>query len=462
MALSALQIACRAFVSLLLALARSYDIAITVNRDSTAQDLEAAFRKLMRKVHPDKGGCNEDAQRLQQAREDWRTALGKTPSAASEAFALPIAAESTGSTFRVHATAIMLTFQNFTEELWTEFLAWIPEQLKGWTANHWCATLEACKSKKLHVHLMLQFRSKIDRTLSGFIFKDLRPNVSPGGRDLCGEGLGGRRFQQSVDRGFFYVWADKVGTVRNTADEPCVAGNYQPAWTGIKYTYQVFGKWLDTLWRKHMLTYDVYEKYIFLARDGVGGRKRNLDLCRNKEEGDQAAEEVEERIKRIRGDPTLFKPFPRMVEAQTWLNLFVKDALRYPILIVMGPSRVGKTEWAKSLFKCPLELKIGTLEHFPEGMREFNRKKHDGIILDDVRDLAFLGDHQDKLQGKYDSLVEFASTPGGTCSYKKDLFSIPIVATINLSTKNKEMLQTHDWLGNPGNRFIVEYKGFDN
>jgi len=463
MGLSVLQFAVRTFVTVLLALARSYDSDIAVNGDSSEQQIEAAFRKLMRKVHPDKGGRNEDAQRLQQAREDWRVDLGKAPAATArgEVPVLPIAEESAGSSFRLHAAAVLLTYQNFTEALWQDFLLWIPTQLKEWSAKHWCATLETCKSKKLHVHLMLQFRSTIDRrNLSCFVFEGLRPNASEGGRDLCGEGLGGRRFQLSVDRGFFYVWADKIGTVRDNAGDPCVAGNYQPAWTDIKFKYQVLGKWPETLWKKYMLTHDVYQEYIFLTRDGIGGRKRNLDLCRAKEEADEAALEIEARVKRIKGNPTLFKPFPRIVEAENWLMMFQQDALRYPILIAKGPSRAGKTEWAKSLFRCPLELKIGSLTHFPDGMREFNRKKHDGIVLDDVRDLAFLSEHQDKLQGKYDTLVEFATTPGGTCSYKKDLYAVPIVATVNFSTANLDMLDTHDWMSNPGNRIIIEYQGF--
>ena len=41
-------------------------------------------------------------------------------------------------------------------------------------------------------------------------------------------------------------------------------------------------------------------------------------------------------------------------------------------------------------------------------------------MLDDLRDLDFLVAHQEKLQGKYDCLVEFASTPGGQLSYEKD------------------------------------------
>ena len=148
-----------------------------------------------------------------------------------------------------------------------------------------------------------------------------------------------------------------------------------------------------------------------------------------------------------------------MPDAEEWLKLFEVDALRYPILVVLGPSRAGKTEWAKSLFKHPLELKIGTLEFFPNSMRQFKRGVHDGLVLDDVRDLVFLVNHQEKLQGKYDCLVEFGSTAGGTCAYHCDLFGVPVVATVNYSTKHLEYLECHDWLANPGNRVVVTLGG---
>ena len=112
---------------------------------------------------------------------------------------------------------------------------------------------------------------------------------------------------------------------------------------------------------------------------------------------------------------------------------------------------------AKSLFKKPLELKVGPLTHFPDKMRTFSRKTHDGVILDDVRDLAFLVMHQDKLQGKYDNRVEFASTPGGKCAYAKWLFRIPIVATFNYSTAHLDLLETDDFLSLPANRVLVQY-----
>ena len=124
---------------------------------------------------------------------------------------------------------------------------------------------------------------------------------------------------------------------------------------------------------------------------------------------------------------------------------------------MLGASHTGKTEWAKSLFRNPLELKVGTLEHFPETMRDFDRQRHDGLVLDDVRDLKFLSDHQDKLQGKYDSLVEFASTPGGTCAYTKYLYAVPTVVTFNHSTANLQFLLVHDWLKHEKNRMLVDF-----
>ena len=116
---------------------------------------------------------------------------------------------------------------------------------------------------------------------------------------------------------------------------------------------------------------------------------------------------------------------------------------------------IGKTEYAKSLFRKPLELQISSLGHFPDHLRSFDRAVHDGIVLDDIRDLAFVANVQDKLQGKYDALLEFASTPGGQCKYYKYLFRIPIVATVNFSTCNSHFLETHDWLGKESNRTVI-------
>ena len=185
-------------------------------------------------------------------------------------------------------------------------------------------------------------------------------------------------------------------------------------------------------------------------------RKRNLDAVRAKEDSEARKVEIAERMSRLRASGA-YRPFPHVPAAASWLGLFKTDKLRYPILVVMGASMSGKTEFAKSLFRKCLQLKIGKLMTWPESLRSFDRQAHDGLVLDDVRDLEFLVEQQHVLQGKPDDVVEFATTAGGTRACTLDMYAVPIVATINFSTKNLGLLDSDDFLGSPGNRIIVHY-----
>ena len=68
MVLSAVQIAKRAFVKILLAFATQCQVSVNVSRDSADKDILAAYRRVVKKVHPDKGGKKEDQQKLQDAK----------------------------------------------------------------------------------------------------------------------------------------------------------------------------------------------------------------------------------------------------------------------------------------------------------------------------------------------------------------------------------------------------------
>ena len=74
MPVSAIQAAKRALVSLFLTLARYYQVTLTLCRDSADKDVVTAFRKVVLKAHPDKGGRDGDAQKLNDARDVWDTA----------------------------------------------------------------------------------------------------------------------------------------------------------------------------------------------------------------------------------------------------------------------------------------------------------------------------------------------------------------------------------------------------
>ena len=90
-------------------------------------------------------------------------------------------------------------------------------------------------------------------------------------------------------------------------------------------------------------------------------------------------------------------------------------------------------------------------------MRQFSRKQHDGIVLDDMRDFYFCVRHQEKLQGKVDTVTEFAATPSGQYAFSKCLWRVPVLVTAHFTTtRNRDLLETSDFLGNASNRVVVE------
>lgn len=102
-------------------------------------------------------------------------------------------------------------------------------------------------------------------------------------------------------------------------------------------------------------------------------------------------------------------------------------------------------------------MKVGSNAVFPASLRKFNRNSCDGLIFDDVRDLDFVVSNQEVFQGKYSEALEFSSTQGGTCAFSLYLFKVPIVVTINFSTKNRAFLQDNDFLMKSSNRVVVSW-----
>jgi hypothetical protein len=290
------QVAKRAFVKVLLELAALYGIAAVVNRDSPAKLLESAFKRVSLKAHPDKGGKRAHFQKLQAARENWQKAQ---PSSGTGSSSGQAASSSAGrpqqdlacsrgtqkaanqdeyfqliratfpglcSVYRVTPVGIMLTYQTFPGPCeWQPFCEWVQGGLRKWKVKYWCATMEICKKQQHHVHLMLQFFSAEERTTQPFWYKGKKPNAST--NDLCGEGQCRKKLQQSLDRGFFYTFASKIGTAQDESGTDYTLANYWPAWTKESKTYQVLGKWPETLWKQYKLSNATYEDYLFKARD---------------------------------------------------------------------------------------------------------------------------------------------------------------------------------------------------
>ena len=61
----------RAFIKLILVLAVSYTLEVGLHQSSLDSQVTAAFRKIVKRVHPDKGGSTEHVQQLHAAKDAW-------------------------------------------------------------------------------------------------------------------------------------------------------------------------------------------------------------------------------------------------------------------------------------------------------------------------------------------------------------------------------------------------------
>ena len=66
----------RTLVRLIKCIAAMYSVVILLTRESTDVEVRAAFKKVARKAHPDKGGTPEHQKALNAARDTWENALG--------------------------------------------------------------------------------------------------------------------------------------------------------------------------------------------------------------------------------------------------------------------------------------------------------------------------------------------------------------------------------------------------
>ena len=239
-------VAKRELVKVLRELAAKYSVSVSLTRESSNKDVEKAFRKVSGKAHPDKGGLLADFQKLSATNDVWQDLLKNAGSRGRPTQAEPRTKPKPGdattlgvpektNVFSVRSQAVLLTFQGFSEDLavflptWERFVAFVEAEQKRWGVKFWTATAETNEDGKHHVHLMQQFFVADDKRVSTlYTFKGVPPNASA--NDLLGDGFGGRNYQASCDRGQFYCWANKKGTVARTDGGLCRAGNCEPAW----------------------------------------------------------------------------------------------------------------------------------------------------------------------------------------------------------------------------------------
>ena len=132
--------------------------------------------------------------------------------------ACPFCAETSGAppkVYRIQSNGVLLTYngaQLAQEGAWPAFKMWVESNKADWKVLYYCITKELCRQGHPHFHFMVQFRNHVDCPSRAFAFNSVLPNARPTWLDYCRQGRNKKNPQQSLDRGFFCVFANKIGT----------------------------------------------------------------------------------------------------------------------------------------------------------------------------------------------------------------------------------------------------------
>ena len=271
-------------------------------------------------------------------------------------------------------------------------------------------SIKSADKGRLHLHVFVEFTHKVDwTTVAPMRFDNVLPNASP-------TQARGKNQRTVVDQGHFYVFANKVGTLK-------VATSGHEPWA----EYKVCGWWLDELWSQHKLSHHVYIDYAASVRVGYLTRVRQANALIEREakailtaKRNQISNLLEPLQKPWRQDV--------LMQLEPWKAQYGQVLGRYKFLVLLGASCTGKSSLARSLGKSPF---VQTVQNATSlDLRDYSAERHDVIVLDNINDQQFVLDNRAVLQSNND-IHTLAESKTGIYSYSIWLWKVPIVMTVD-------------------------------
>ena len=348
-------------------------------------------------------------------------------------------------------------FQSFVEDLGSH------KQFPTWAC---CMELNthARQGSKVHLHAFLgqdcsyfnfaTFYRKVVLKLSDVIWQGIKPHVQ------IMRPMGKNGMQLSSAHGLYYVMAPKIGQL------------YQ---AGSKIPHEQFAVLPRTilgLWQARKLTSQNARTELIKTRArGIQGACDLIQYVDNEVSMDAHQEELQSLRSKLRGAMVRFIEH-RQVNA--W-KLQYQPSLRgsqhrYKLLLLRGPSRAGKSMYARHLFGDENTLLInfqGLSDTLPD-LRHFKRNKHKAIILDEANPLQVLS-NKALLQAQIEP-VQMAQSQCGVFRYFLWVYGVAFILCSNKFSLEpngaKVTEEDSEWLKanievaelKPGEKWYIESK----
>ena len=137
------------------------------------------------------------------------------------------------------------------------------------------------------------------------------------------------------------------------------------------------------------------------CRDGGhAGRMKDLDAIQRSEQKLFVTKRKAEALVVLMEKRRRFKP--RTHKLEVWFASYSVADWRYSMLVLVGGSKLGKTELAKD-FKGPAQTLVVDCQHTTHpDLRDFDPRKHKAVVMDDIAGSDFVLANKKLLQAHAD------------------------------------------------------------
>ena len=215
--------------------------------------------------------------------------------------------------------------------------------------------------------------------------------------------------------------------------------------------FSVEPKWILELFQQRKVSATDASEHIIRSRGrGAVSALSHLDVLSNKEKMLDMRAEIEKVQESLSRGMSTYREHPIISD---WLDQYKQDNYgvksRFTSLLLTGPSRIGKSWKALSLFGASATLKVNC-QGLPVGvlpsLSGFNRNQHKAILFDEVRPDQVLGNKELFQAGAWP--VALAQSNCGAFAYSVWVYSTAMILCSNFFPlgSDEQSAEEADWL----------------
>lgn len=319
--------------------------------------------------------------------------------------------------------------------VWNDFLEYCKELANELHCSDWAASAEVCTSTyecssegRLHLHVWLRSNRRLWIPASSLlVFRDsqgVQSNI------MAGQPSSAR---QAGFQGALYLSERKIGSVFSFSTRRMFSD------------YIIQPVWVLNLLQCRKITHATAKSLIVKSCQNVSKYMQDLQVL-EEEQARCQAEAASRRVLSALND--MAKPFHCLPEVEEWKKQFEGEAFRFKFLVLEGPSRIGKTVFARMTLTPPGRefYELNCAGEADLNLRGLQPLRHGLVIFDEISPVQVI--RQKKVFQAGPTEIQLGQSSTSVFGYSKWLYKMRMVCCSNVWSSVLRHLphDDHDWL----------------